>query len=73
MKTYYQCRLNRGEQETTGWIDQRGAKEGVEVEMLPGRELWTVAKVFQPGIPEGMLREQQRLNRGSLPSIERMV
>ena len=29
--TYYQCRLRRGESETIGWIEERGAKVGASV------------------------------------------
>lgn len=71
---YYQCRLRRGDRWTTRWIEQRGAKRGVQVEVLPSRELWTVAVVYSThGMPESLLREHQRLNRGSLPSVERMA
>lgn len=73
MKTYYQCHLTRGCTETTRWIEGRGAKVGATVEVLPDRELWTVTKVFHPGLPESVLRDNQRLNRGSLPSVKRMA
>lgn len=72
MKQYFQCRLRRGDSETTGWIEARGAKAGATVELLPSRELWEVAEVFKHGLPEDVLKENQRLNRGSLPSVERM-
>lgn len=72
MKHYRQCRLRRNEHETTGWIEERGADVGAAVELLPGRELWEVVAVFEPRLQEAALRENQRLNRGSLPSIERM-
>lgn len=72
VKMYYQCRLHKDQQTTTGWIEQRGAKVGVTVELLPGKELWKVGQVFLPAIREDLLKEHQRLNRGSLPSIERM-
>lgn len=79
-KVFQQCRLYRftanGTETTTGWIEERGAKVGATVELLPGRgmvhgELWHVDAVFLPKIPESMLKEHQRLNRGSLPSVER--
>lgn len=77
MKTYYQCRLEREESPdtitvTTGWIEARGAKKGAEVELLPARKLWKVADVFGPETPEDILKKNKILNRGSLPSIERM-
>jgi hypothetical protein len=41
-------------------------------EILDSREFWTVVEVFDQGLPEHMLREQQKLNRHSLPSVEGM-
>ena len=72
MKKYQQCRLHRDAAETTAWIEVRGAKVGARVELLPSRELWTVVEVFDHTLPEDMLKETQRLNRGSLPSVERI-
>lgn len=72
MKKYLQCRLGRGKSETTGWIEERGAKKGCVVELLPSRDWWKVAEVFGHAIPEDLLKEHQKLNRGSLPSIKRM-
>lgn len=73
MKTYYQCRLRRGTSVTTAWIEDRGARVGAIVELLPAKEDWEVVEVFHPGQPEDVLRTNQRLNRNSLPSVERMV
>lgn len=69
---YFQCRLVRSNNtslQTTGWIEARGAKVGAQVELLPSKEWWTVAEVFDHGLPEEMLREYQRMHRKSLPSI----
>lgn len=73
VKKYRQCRLRRGDSQTTAWIETRGAKVGASVELLPSRELWEVIEVFAHTLPEGVLRENQRLNRGSLPSVEQMA
>ena len=73
MKQYYQCRLEQGTRTTTGWIEARGAKVGQFVELLPEREFWRVAEVFTHGLPEDVLKENQRLNRRSLPSVEAMT
>ena len=70
MKQYYQCRLHRGNSETTGWIEARGAKVGATIGLLPSRELWTVTEVFTHALPKDVLKETQRLNRRSLPSVE---
>lgn len=73
-KQYYQCRMRMGTLETTGWIEARGAKVGARVELLPAREQWKVVEVFKENVmPEESLRETQRLNRRSLPSIEPMA
>lgn len=69
-KQYFQCRLRRGTSETVGWIEARGAKTVATVELLPSRKKWQVVEVFTHGLPEDMLREQQKLNRRSLPSVE---
>lgn len=66
---YYQCRLRRGNTETTGWIEARGAKVGAYVELLPSKETWMVAEVFDHGIPEDVLRETQHQRRTPPPSI----
>ena len=70
---YQQCRLRRGDSETTAWIESRGARVGSRVELLPSRDEWDVVEVFTHAMPADDLREMQRQHRGSLPSIERMV
>lgn len=70
MKQYYQCRLRLHTLETIGWIEARGAKVGAAVELLPSGEYWTVVEVFAHGLSEDVLKEQQKLNRHSLPSVE---
>lgn len=70
MKQFQQCRLRRGTAETVGWIEKRGARRGARVELLPSRELWDVVEVFAHTLPEDSLRETQRLNRRSLPSVQ---
>ena len=73
MKQYFQCRLQRGVSETVGWIEARGAKVGVAVELLPSGEMWEVAEVFEHGLPEDVLKETQKLNRKSLPSVQALT
>jgi hypothetical protein len=58
---------------TVAWIEERGAKLGAQVELLPSREWWEVSAVHRHTLPEDALKEHQRLHRGSLPSVERMV
>lgn len=73
MKQYFQCRLQRGISTTTRWIEARGAKVGATVEVLPSGEVWFVTEVYKHGLPEDMLKEHQRMNRHSLPSVEGMA
>lgn len=71
MKLYRQCRLRRGNTEAFGWVEMRGARENLIVELMPDREMWQVVEVFTDiTLREDQLREHQRLNRRSLPSIE---
>ena len=72
MILYYQCRLKRNGATLRAWIEHRGAIAGKTVELKPTGELWRVCEVFQPPMEEKMLKEHQLLNRGSLPSVERM-
>jgi hypothetical protein len=46
---------------------------GVTVELLPSRESWTVVEVYEHGLPEDILKQNQRLNRRSLPSVGAMA
>lgn len=72
-KQYCQCRLKRFDSETTGWIDARVAKIGWSVELLPLGEMWEVVQVFDRVLlAEDALKENQRLNRNSLPSVKGM-
>ncbi|SCX34522.1 hypothetical protein [Mycolicibacterium fluoranthenivorans] len=74
-KTYRQCRLRLGTEETTGWIETRGAKVGAHVELFAGSStFWeVVVEVFADvTLDHAQLREQQQLNRNSLPSVQGM-
>lgn len=67
---YFQCLIRRGTAHQTAWIPERGAKIGYQIELLPSHEMWSVVEVYDFGLPEPLLREQQRLNRHSLPSVD---
>ncbi len=73
-KTYYQCLLRRGMSHQHAWIEDRGAHEGLSVELLPSREPWEVVTAFRHhALSEDQLKEMKQLHRGSLPSVEAMV
>lgn len=72
---YFQCRMQkpdaahrtRGITEQVLWIEERGAKVGASVELV-GDGVWTVTAVYSHMTGEA-LREKQKHDRGSLPSI----
>lgn len=66
---YYQCRLSQGDQRLVGWIEERGAKEGLSVEIKGEPGLWRVARVYEPPLDAAWLHEKQRRDRGSLKSL----
>lgn len=72
-KTYYQCLLRRGCSLQHAWIEDAGAREGAQVELLPSREPWEVVTAFRHhALSDDQLREMKQLHRGSLPSVEPM-
>lgn len=72
MKQYQQCVLRRGTSETTAWIEKRGAKAGVQVQLLPADEIWTVIEAYGHTLPENLVKLYQQLHRNSLPSVKGM-
>lgn len=72
---WYQCRLTKGNAVMTAWIQNKGGrlKDGVEVELLPTRELWTVVTVYDTAsyTSEGLARMKNQ-TRASLPSVKPM-
>lgn len=80
MKTYFQCKLRQGDNETTGWIEQRGAKVGARIELKGAHfdnvesiaddaDFWDVIEVYPNGLSENVLRQKQANDRNALPSI----
>ena len=67
---FYQCRLRKGDAEMVNWIEERGARLGLMVQLLPEREYWTVVEVFHPGMDADTMIKQDKLNRNSLSSIK---
>lgn len=65
---YYQCLLRQGEMRTVGWIEARGAQQGYRVE-IKGEGFWIVEDVYYPGQSIEWIREKQRKDRNSCPSI----
>lgn len=69
--TYYQCDLSQGTTRTHGYIEERAAIPGAQVEIKePGFDgLWTVEAVSDKGISEEKLKADQRMNRNAFASI----
>lgn len=60
----YQCLLERDDESTTGWIEERAAKVGASVEVKEyDNEFWTVRKVYQPPMDQAMLQRKQVADR----------
>lgn len=70
MKKYKQCGLKQDNHRTTGWIEERGAKVGlfVEIEELGG--FWEVTGVGEISMTAKELANKQQMDRGSLLSIK---
>lgn len=67
---YYQCRMRRGDAETVGWIEERAARLGAEIQLLSGDgQFWRVVEVYHPGLEDDVLRAKQANDRNALPSI----
>jgi hypothetical protein len=71
---WYQCRLRQGATETVGWIEKRGARKGVSVELLTEKfdsGTWLVVDVYPPGLDGDTLREKQAIDRKGMPDMPR--
>jgi hypothetical protein len=61
---YRQCSLSRGTGRMVGYIEERGAKVGAEVEILADdKALWTVDSVADKRIPQSRLQFMQGANK----------
>lgn len=72
MTMMYQCELSEvgGTGHTSGWIEERGAKVGLHVEMKDlGGAFYRVDKVSLPAVDSKVLAKKQAMDRRSLPSI----
>lgn len=65
----HQCRLQQDGATVVGWIEARGAKLGVRVEVPDLGGLWRVAAVYQPPLDAAWLRKKQRIDRKGMPTI----
>lgn len=63
-----QCQLSSGDKRVILWIEDCGAKPGAKVELI-GEGFWHVDEVYSFDRSAADVREKQRLDRGSLPSI----
>lgn len=78
---FYQCKMTRPDiqdstEVTVGWIEARGAKVGLQVELLElpqPEKFWTVAEVWGKPLEKAALQAKQAADRKGLPSIGRVV
>lgn len=66
---YFQCRLQQGEAHTVGWIEERGARAGVGLEIPELGGVWRVVTVCPVAVPATWLKEKQRHDRKGMPDI----
>ena len=68
---WYQCKLESPDGGLmVGWIEQRGALVGANVELKSADGgFWRVAEVYQPPMDGTALRAKQANDRNALPSI----
>ena len=72
--TYYQCKLTRPlpgsshvTSEMVAWI-ARGTKVGNRVQLMPSGEFWTVAEVYEHGLPSDVIKDMEANYRAGMPS-----
>ena len=65
---FYQCRLQRDNATTVGWIEERGARQGARVELAECGGLWRVTAVYQPPLDATALHEKRRVDRKGMPT-----
>jgi hypothetical protein len=66
-----QCLLRQGDERIVAWIEQRGARLGVRVEIEGEPGPWEVVGVYQPLRTATWLGENARRVHKGLPSLPR--
>ena len=66
---FKQCKLSLGNSHVVAWIPEKGAVKGYIVEIPELDGYYTVDEVFNFTMSREEIREKQRMNRNSLPSI----
>lgn len=71
---YYQCEFQKltkeGTMKTVAWIEERGAKKGVMVELKGEEGLWTVTNVTTPGINKEEFEATKDKSRHKFASLK---
>ena len=67
--SYKQCKLLQDGNIQHAWIPVKGARVGASVEVPDLGGFWEVTDVYGCEIDGVVLKEKQRMNRNSLPSI----
>ena len=76
MKTinYHQCNLQQGNTNTVGWIEERGAKIGMNVEIDELGGFWTVTSVGETTKTKEEVKDAENRARRSFDSLkEKMI
>jgi hypothetical protein len=69
-KNFKMCEFKQQNAHTKGWIEERGAKLGAMVEIIPLDGLWEVTAVSSFALSGLELSEKQRSDRRSCQSIK---
>lgn len=72
---YHQCKMTRGTEVTVGWIEARGARVGLQVELFEldrPKDFWTVAEVWGKPLDRAALQAKQAADRKGFSSIGRV-
>lgn len=69
---YRQCRFRRGPERTVAWIEERGAKVGMRVDLLTLDEngAWEVESVMGAPLAAAALKEMQDNNHNAFASLK---
>jgi hypothetical protein len=64
----YQCKLNQDNTYQTAWIEDKGAKVGLYVE-VPGDGFWRVDEVYEPRVADNIVKLKEHINRNAFASL----
>ena len=67
---YRLCNLAQGNARTNGWIEERGARDGVKVEIKELGGFWDVLSVGTTALTKADMHERESRSRGSFTALK---